>query len=245
MIRNQTGDQRRSEADIKILRGMIGDADQGPMTDMIEGESEAARGNEIDATENENEIEIGTGDEMTGTPIVMEAGTTRTEVMIGIGAEVERDIPREESSVTIKSDIIWTDHASRPERDRLHDRSRSPIKNGSSAPTRTRSPPKGPKLDRERPRNAPTTKPDPKPAKKEPDTDQEMKHVANGAKHEEDEDEDDALLRRMIGFTSFKSTQNTKVPGNDVYGVRKEKKTNYRQYMNRVGGFNRPLSPSR
>ena len=27
--------------------------------------------------------------------------------------------------------------------------------------------------------------------------------------------------------------------------VRKEKKTEYRQYMNRVGGFNRPLSPSR
>ncbi|OMP83846.1 U4/U6.U5 small nuclear ribonucleoprotein 27 kDa protein [Diplodia seriata] len=53
-------------------------------------------------------------------------------------------------------------------------------------------------------------------------------------------------MERMMGFSSFSSTHNTKVPGNDLnYGVRKEKKTEYRQYMNRVGGFNRPLSPSR
>jgi U4/U6.U5 tri-snRNP-associated protein 3 len=60
-----------------------------------------------------------------------------------------------------------------------------------------------------------------------------------------DEDPEEAMLRKMMGFTSFKTTQNTKVPGNQIYGVRKEKKTEYRQYMNRVGGFNRPLSPSR
>lgn len=60
-----------------------------------------------------------------------------------------------------------------------------------------------------------------------------------------DEDAEDALLRRMMGFTTFKTTHDTKVPGNQIYGVRKEKKTEYRQYMNRVGGFNRPLSPSR
>ena len=59
------------------------------------------------------------------------------------------------------------------------------------------------------------------------------------------EDADEVELRRLMGFTSFKTTQNTKVPGNQIYGVRKEKKTEYRQYMNRVGGFNRPLSPSR
>jgi U4/U6.U5 tri-snRNP-associated protein 3 len=62
---------------------------------------------------------------------------------------------------------------------------------------------------------------------------------------EDEEDEADKLMKRLMGFTSFKSTQNTKVPGNNIYGVRKEKKTEYRQYMNRVGGFNRPLSPTR
>lgn len=55
----------------------------------------------------------------------------------------------------------------------------------------------------------------------------------------------EAEMARIMGFRGFRSTKDTKVPGNDkLYGVRKEKKTEYRQYMNRVGGFNRPLSPS-
>lgn len=58
------------------------------------------------------------------------------------------------------------------------------------------------------------------------------------------EDDLEAQMRKVMGFGGFRSTKNTKVPGNDKnYGVRKEKKTEYRQYMNRVGGFNRPLSP--
>ncbi|KAB8349482.1 hypothetical protein FH972_023509 [Carpinus fangiana] len=59
-----------------------------------------------------------------------------------------------------------------------------------------------------------------------------------------EEDEEAALMMKVMGFSSFKTTKNTKVPGNDKnYGVRKEQKTEYRQYMNRTGGFNRPLSP--
>jgi len=55
-----------------------------------------------------------------------------------------------------------------------------------------------------------------------------------------------AFLQRVMGFVAFRSTKNTKVPGNDRnYAVHKVKKAEYRQYMNRVGGFNRPLSPSR
>lgn len=62
---------------------------------------------------------------------------------------------------------------------------------------------------------------------------------------EVDSDPEVQMMKEMMGFVTFKSTKNKKVPGNNVYGVRKEKKTEYRQYMNRVGGFNRPLSPSR
>jgi U4/U6.U5 tri-snRNP-associated protein 3 len=67
---------------------------------------------------------------------------------------------------------------------------------------------------------------------------------------EEDEDivvEDDgmAAMQAMMGFGGFGTTHQQKVAGNDVYAVRKEKKTEYRQYMNRVGGFNRPLSPGK
>ncbi|KAK1049297.1 hypothetical protein LTR74_017353 [Friedmanniomyces endolithicus] len=61
----------------------------------------------------------------------------------------------------------------------------------------------------------------------------------------EGEDEE-AFLARIMGFPSFRSTKNTKVPGNERnYAVSKVKKAEYRQYMNRVGGFNRPLSPTR
>lgn len=67
---------------------------------------------------------------------------------------------------------------------------------------------------------------------------------------EEDEDflvDDDGLadMQAMMGFGGFGTTHQQKVEGNDIYAVRKEKKTEYRQYMNRVGGFNRPLSPAR
>lgn len=91
------------------------------------------------------------------------------------------------------------------------------------------------------------------------DTDDDTKpfQVKGGAKAKkarspepvEDEDiviEDDgmAAMQAMMGFGGFATTHNKKIPGNDVSAVRKEKKTEYRQYMNRVGGFNRPLSPS-
>ena len=67
----------------------------------------------------------------------------------------------------------------------------------------------------------------------------------DGAAGDVPEDELQAQMQAVMGFRGFKTTKNTKVAGNDkLYGVRKEKKTEYRQYMNRVGGFNRPLSPS-
>nr|POF11430.1 u4/u6.u5 small nuclear ribonucleoprotein 27 kda protein [Quercus suber] len=67
--------------------------------------------------------------------------------------------------------------------------------------------------------------------------------VSTGPAMELLEGEDEAAqMSRIMGFADFRSTKNTKVPGNDKnYGVSKVKKTEYRQYMNRVGGFNRPL----
>lgn len=85
---------------------------------------------------------------------------------------------------------------------------------------------------------------------KKPKRSQPKKRIEEEEEEEEDDDiaiEDDgmAAMQAMMGFGGFGSTQNQKVPGNNVSAVRKEKKTEYRQYMNRVGGFNRPLSPSR
>lgn len=63
--------------------------------------------------------------------------------------------------------------------------------------------------------------------------------------NDEDEDAEAIMMKKMMGFANFRSTKQTKVPHNDWYEVRKDKQIEYRQYMNRVGGFNRPLSPSR
>ena len=48
-------------------------------------------------------------------------------------------------------------------------------------------------------------------------------------------------MMKIMGFAGFKTTKNKKVEGNDVSGVHLQSKRKYRQYMNRKGGFNRPL----
>lgn len=46
---------------------------------------------------------------------------------------------------------------------------------------------------------------------------------------------------RIMGFGGFDSTKGKKVDNNDVGEVQVVLKRKYRQYMNRKGGFNRPL----
>ncbi len=48
-------------------------------------------------------------------------------------------------------------------------------------------------------------------------------------------------MMKLMGFCSFDSTKGKKVEGNDVGEVHVILKRKYRQYMNRKGGFNRPL----
>lgn len=68
-----------------------------------------------------------------------------------------------------------------------------------------------------------------------------------------DQDEEDLevedggmdAMAAMMGFGGFGTTKGKQIAGNNMGAVRKEKKTEYRQYMNRTGGFNRPLSPPR
>lgn len=60
-----------------------------------------------------------------------------------------------------------------------------------------------------------------------------------------EDDDDMAAMQAMMGFGGFGTTKDKRVAGNNAGAVRKEKKTEYRQYMNRLGGFNRALSPTR
>lgn len=52
---------------------------------------------------------------------------------------------------------------------------------------------------------------------------------------------DEQEMMKLMGFCSFDTTKGKKVEGNDVGDVHVILKRKYRQYMNRKGGFNRPL----
>lgn len=60
-------------------------------------------------------------------------------------------------------------------------------------------------------------------------------------KNDEQVNEEEKEMAKLLGFSKFDTTKGKKVPGNEVGAVRVIKKRRYRQYMNRKGGFNRPL----
>ncbi|VDN06746.1 unnamed protein product [Thelazia callipaeda] len=51
----------------------------------------------------------------------------------------------------------------------------------------------------------------------------------------------DKDMLKMMGFATFDTTKNKRVAGNSDGAVSINKPRRYRQYMNRKGGFNRPL----
>ena len=155
----------------------------------------------------------------------------------------------------------------RRERRSSRSRSRSPPRGprGDRArdTVRQRSPPRGPRVaqrssndDQDRHERRDHDRRDARQSTLKPARDDRARGKAPPAKQPEmsimdidpEQDEDEAVrahMRKLMGFGTFRTTKNSKVPGNDkLYAVRKEKKTEYRQYMNRQGGFNRPLSPS-
>ncbi|XP_033757304.1 U4/U6.U5 small nuclear ribonucleoprotein 27 kDa protein-like [Pecten maximus] len=58
---------------------------------------------------------------------------------------------------------------------------------------------------------------------------------------EPEEVKSEAAMMKAMGFVSFDTTKGKKVAGNDIYVANTARKRRYRQYMNRRGGFNRPL----
>jgi U4/U6.U5 tri-snRNP-associated protein 3 len=53
--------------------------------------------------------------------------------------------------------------------------------------------------------------------------------------------EDDEAMMAMMGMTGFGSTKGQHVAGNQDGTANVKKPRTWRQYMNRRGGFNRPL----
>ncbi|MCJ1295008.1 hypothetical protein MMC34_006569 [Xylographa carneopallida] len=217
----------------------------------------------------ENMTEMGRGRKMVGAvegkgEIVRSAAGV--EAGVGVETAIEsRRFPKRSALLALKRKWKLTDSGFKDEKsvplrsERQRTRSRSPAQNGTTKNLRTRSPPRKPIPETTKP---PITKPaDPQPnptpivdkmqvdspaAESVAPVKAKSKSKAKAkAAPEEDSDPEVAQMRALMGFAGFKTTKDTKVPGNNVYAVRKEKKTEYRQYMNRVGGFNRPLSPSR
>jgi hypothetical protein len=53
----------------------------------------------------------------------------------------------------------------------------------------------------------------------------------SGSGAEVEEDEVEKQMRALLGIGGFDTTKQKKVPGNNIYSVKKAKKTEYRQYM--------------
>mmetsp|Transcript_50946 Transcript_50946/g.81320 ORF Transcript_50946/g.81320 Transcript_50946/m.81320 type:complete len:144 (+) Transcript_50946:82-513(+) len=74
----------------------------------------------------------------------------------------------------------------------------------------------------------------------------------SGSKSSDDEEEmkefllstdmpEDQMLSKMMGFSAFDSSKGRDHSTSDLSDVKRATKRQYRQYMNRRGGFNRPL----
>ncbi|KAL9636096.1 MAG: hypothetical protein Q9164_003036 [Protoblastenia rupestris] len=195
---------------------------------------------------------------MTDEAIDATGATPKTEISGSEGKEVEAEIAGGHQG--IEDDRLRS--RSPPHKDSDRRRTRTPPRAHLSKRPRSRSPP--PRKDSRRSHSPPRPPTGPRAQQREPlsaktsDPPPKSNGIVSTTAHpvtpngnppteamDLDSDPEIAEMRRLMGFAGFKSTKNTKVKGNNVYGVRKEKKTEYRQYMNRVGGFNRPLSPSR
>ncbi|KAJ1196477.1 hypothetical protein NDU88_000348 [Pleurodeles waltl] len=113
----------------------------------------------------------------------------------------------------------------RRRRSRDRRRSRSPKPRRRSPPRRARSSSSSPV------RPAKSEARPPKPAKKEL-TEEDL----------EGRTEEEIEMIKIMGFAEFDSTKGRKVEGSvNAYAINVSQKRKYRQYMNRKGGFNRPL----
>lgn len=65
---------------------------------------------------------------------------------------------------------------------------------------------------------------------------------ASDASEEEDLTEEQ-LMQKLMGIEGFASSKGRDHTASSMSGVNKKTKRKFRQYMNRKGGFNRPLSP--
>ncbi|KAL1789349.1 germ cell-less protein-like 1 [Sigmodon hispidus] len=98
------------------------------------------------------------------------------------------------------------------------------------------------------PRRHRSTSPSPSRLKERRDEEKkETKEIKSKERQITEEDlegktEEEIEMMKLMGFASFDSTKGKKVDGSvNAYAINVSQKRKYRQYMNRKGGFNRPL----
>ncbi|XP_066570358.1 U4/U6.U5 small nuclear ribonucleoprotein 27 kDa protein [Amia ocellicauda] len=115
------------------------------------------------------------------------------------------------------------------DRDRRRSRSRSPHRRRSRSPRRHRSSSLSPLRAKDR---RDDDKTDSKPAKEHEISEEDLQGKT----------EDEIEMMKLMGFSTFDTTKGRKMDGSvNAFAVNVSQKRKYRQYMNRKGGFNRPL----
>ncbi|XP_075714611.1 U4/U6.U5 small nuclear ribonucleoprotein 27 kDa protein [Rhinoderma darwinii] len=108
-------------------------------------------------------------------------------------------------------------------RERRRSRSRSPHRRRSRSPRRHRSSSPLERHDDDKDSNV-------------------VKERQIAAEDLEGKTEEEIEMMKLMGFGSFETTKGRKVDGSvNAYAINVSQKRKYRQYMNRKGGFNRPL----
>ncbi|KAM9360412.1 U4/U6.U5 small nuclear ribonucleoprotein 27 kDa protein [Symphorus nematophorus] len=117
------------------------------------------------------------------------------------------------------------------DRDRRRSRSRSPHRRRSRSPRRHRSSSLSPGRQKDR-------RDDERKEVKE----KTAKPIQISAEDMQGKTEEEIEMMKLMGFASFDTTKGKKTDGSaNAHAVNVTMKRKYRQYMNRKGGFNRPL----
>ncbi|KAJ6496547.1 hypothetical protein C8R47DRAFT_1212860 [Mycena vitilis] len=126
------------------------------------------------------------------------------------------------------------DRRRRDERDRDYDQARSrPRKDGERESPRPRSP-----ATHREPEKAPSERDEPRSDLGPP---KRLNLDPDAPDEEGEEMDDEAGMMAMMGMSGFGTTKGKHIDGNQEGAVSVKKQRTWRQYMNRRGGFNRPL----
>ncbi|KAK5871621.1 hypothetical protein PBY51_004490 [Eleginops maclovinus] len=120
------------------------------------------------------------------------------------------------------------------ERSRSRDRDRERRRSRSRSPHRRRS--------RSPPRRHRSTSSERRDDDRKESKEKTAKPIQISEEDMEGKTEEEIEMMKLMGFGSFDSTKGKKTDGSvNAFAVNTSMKRKYRQYMNRKGGFNRPL----